>query len=462
MPWEKYLVVAVAFLHLLVCPYTKVEESFNLQAIHDIIYHRGNIQKYDHHEFPGVVPRTFTGPLVISLTAWPFIIITHSKLAALYIVRCCLMAWGLKGLLTLSDAVRDTFGTTIARYMLLLTASQFHFLFYISRTLPNTFALVVVMFAVTSWMRGHHSKFIWLSAFAILVFRFELCLLLGILLLLELMSFRLSILKLLYHGTLATIFCLAITIAIDSYCWGRYLWPEGEVLWYNTIMNKSSNWGTSPFLWYFYSALPRALLLAYLLSPVGAITDKQIRTIFFSGIIFVLIYSILPHKELRFIIYAFPLLNISAARGLIFIQRKFNRISPNLGAISIVGVLLLNSIFSTIMLCVSYHNYSGGNALQELHSLVKERQGVSVHICNLAAQTGVSRFGELEPSWNYSKVENMKKADPWILKYSHLIIEAADWDSYQITHRQLSVVNGYSDEYLPTRTFTTSTILGVV
>jgi len=80
--WPFYALIPAAILvHLYVSPYTKVEESFNIQAIHDILVHgipTKNVdqfltENFDHVSFPGSVPRTFAGALMLSGISRPFL-----------------------------------------------------------------------------------------------------------------------------------------------------------------------------------------------------------------------------------------------------------------------------------------------------------------------------------------------------------------------------------------------------
>ncbi|XP_061178921.1 dol-P-Man:Man(7)GlcNAc(2)-PP-Dol alpha-1,6-mannosyltransferase-like [Saccostrea echinata] len=448
-PSVESLAGAVMLLHIVVCPFTKVEESFNIQAAHDILYHGININQYDHLEFPGVVPRTFLGPLALAVTTYPAVFLCQclklSKFISQYLVRIALGLYVLAALSAFGNAIKFRFGPGVKRWMFIITATQFHFMFYMSRPLPNTFALVLVLFALAAWIRQNHGQFLWISGAAIIIFRSELAVFLGLILAAELFSKRLSFTDFLKHVIPAGILLLSLTVLVDSFFWRRWLWPEGEVLWFNTVENKSSQWGTEPFMWYFTSALPRALSMSFFLVPLGITLNPHLRPLLIPAIGYVLLYSNLPHKELRFIIYVIPIFNVVAASAVSkMLANSSKSCFKKLVALAAVCHIIGNITCTTVFLFVSHQNYPGGQAMQKLHQLEKPYIAINLHIDVAAAQTGVTRFTQINSKWRYNKTEDILPGSQEMLDFSHLFVSDDDiLQFYQSTHSVIAKIDGF-------------------
>ncbi|CAF0720487.1 unnamed protein product [Brachionus calyciflorus] len=457
----KVLFILVVLAHILYCPYNKVEESFNLQAIHDILIHKLNINEYDHLKFPGVVPRTFLGPLIIALISSPFakliIEYTDNLFLVQILVRFVLALLVSSGFFHFTSSIKRMFNQNVEKLTLLITITQFHFMFYTGRTLPNIFALALFLHSMGYWLKNRQIHFVVTSAANILIFRSELSIISGLMLLVSLKYSKISFLKLIITGSISLIGFICLSVLVDSYFWKYWLWPEGEVLWFNTILNKSHEYGTSPFLWYFYSAIPRALLLSLFLIPFGFITQRKkvFKYLLFPAIGFVFIYSFLPHKELRFIIYVIPILNTIAAKGIddfckLRLKRNFVK---NLILLGFYAHLIINLVITSGFLHVSRLNYPGAQALNKLHEIESKESKVNVHIDVFSAQTGISRFLEFNKNkWVYDKTENITPVSKEMLMYTHLLVEAESENDprlevYKSTHKIQYFVKAYNGIY---------------
>jgi alpha-1,6-mannosyltransferase len=389
-----------------------------------------------------------------------------------FLARFCLLLFNLLGWIRLARAIDRTTKQKLApekliltrgTWLLLITACQFHIPFYASRMLPNTFAMVVVLQSYACWVDGQIRSAAALLVWGTAVFRCDLLLLLGSIGLSWLLLRQLGLVEALMIGIVTGVAALLLTVPLDSLLWQRLLWPEGEVFYFNTILGKSKEWGTSPWYWYFTSAIPKAMLLTLLLLPlatfrfaellvtwernlrrswndrsitannsnIGMVTLPSLSNFvdttwlpFLLPILgFVVLYSFLGHKEIRFIFPALPILNLVAALGmsklnrLAFSSNDLTKKDDNCDAKSFSWIARIG--FGCCILCmlaslggslafvaVSRWNYPGGDALMVLVRQIQHQQQLSdvalaattttikVHIDVASAMSGVSLFGQ--------------------------------------------------------------------
>ncbi|KAH9248359.1 hypothetical protein BASA81_014033 [Batrachochytrium salamandrivorans] len=403
-------------LHAWFSPYTKVEESFNVQATHDLLFHptavfnQTEVQlHFDHVQFPGVVPRTFWGGLIVSTLARPMVGLVPLE----HYLFICRLAVGL--LFTIASmAMSQQVPTSTGKWFFVLLMCQFHVPFYSTRMLPNTFAMLLIMFSQALLLCGGRDKLaIGLQILCVVVFRCDMILLLAPTALYvwiqanykhnsTLWEWWVSGWKLFGFGVVCVLASLSLTVGLDYGMWlGEHVWPEGQVLYYNTWLNKSSNWGTSPWYWYWIVGLPKSLLLSLPLMVIGALQadSKLIQAIFLPTLCFVGLYSLLPHKEIRFLFPILPGLTLCAAKGADWLWKQ------NILGIKLVLVAgLLISLLAVVgFSAVSSHNYPGGYATKWLVQNRKS-QGL-VHIDAYSAMNGISRFSQLGSMLEFDKTE---------------------------------------------------------
>ncbi|OKL60229.1 hypothetical protein UA08_04853 [Talaromyces atroroseus] len=446
------LLPAVILIHLLAAPYTKVEESFHIQATHDILTYgipsplrldsaavasqfRSN---YDHFSFPGAVPRTFIGALGLASASWP-IVWLHEHVDRQFLARAILGLFNALSLNSYARGLQKAFGSATAYWYLIFQASQFHVAYYASRTLSNMFAFGLTTIALrlllpcpnasnkSSTSSGNCRYRLSLILFTVtgIIFRSELALLLATNTAYFLLSRRIRIQQdILPAGIIGLLVGLTATVVIDSYFWQEFpLWPEFNAFKFNVVSGQASAWGVDPWYFYFVNALPRLLLnpLSWLVGiPVSLLADATRPTslsLLVPSLVFVAIYSIQPHKEWRFIIYIIPALTAAAAQGAayIWIRRRKSTLYRILSLSLVLSTLGSLVVSNLVLLPISSANYPGAQAIQRVHF---HGQGTPSHVVlymgNLACQTGVTRFLQqpqedtdaATTKWTYDKTEN--------------------------------------------------------
>ncbi|KAG5538761.1 hypothetical protein RHGRI_019344 [Rhododendron griersonianum] len=376
------LLGSIAAFYVFMVPYTKVEESFNVQ--------------YDHLEFPGVVPRTFIGAILVSILASPVV----SVMSLLH--------------------------------------------------LPKIYSLFAVNLAYGNWLKGHFYAALNCLVciphiFATLIFRCDILLLLCPLGLELLLTKSITLWKALKCCIGTALFCIGLTVLVDTIMWKKFVWPEFQVLWFNSVLNRSSEWG------------------------LGVILDRRVVFYILPVVSYVLLYSKLPHKELRFVISSVPMFNLSAAIAASRIYNNRKKSFWKLLHIILLGLLMVSLGCTIITFMASCENYPSGYALKDLHkkdnlhmryskaskesrlqseklvyphvgSLTNNSTERWVHIDPFSAMNGISRFCEDKFPWRYCKEEGIPIQEFNQTNFTYLLNEHSNIHGFKC----LFAVSGFS------------------
>lgn len=378
---------------------------------------------------------------------------------ALCTARAILGLFNASALMSYASGVRRAYGHTTAIWYLLFQASQFHILYYASRTLSNMFAFGLSTLALRALLpepalpagayRNRCRLALCLLTVAGIIFRSELALFLATHTLFLLVTGRASLPReIIPAGILGLVIGLASTISVDSFFWQQFpLWPELAAFKFNVVSGQASAWGTQPWHFYFSNAIPRLLLnpATYLLCIPLALIQPATRAatsfLLTPSLAFVALFSLQPHKEWRFILYAVPALTAAAALGASYLwTHRGKSLVYRLFAFGMLLSPFVSFALSTfVLLPSSAANYPGAYALHALHnnhaSAISNTNPstpeVSVYLGNLACQTGITRFLEtpipaLESTkWKYDKTENetIKASSSFWAQFDYILIE---------------------------------------
>ena len=193
--------------------------------------------------------------------------------------------------------------------------------------------------------------------------------------------------------------------------------------------------------------------------------ERRARPALTCACLFVAIYSLLPHKELRFVLPANPLFNACAAVAVdrcVFravgasaarrkktdgdatsdatsaTRRMKGAALAAVPALAVFGLWVLSVAAHAAFAIAARDNYPGGVAFARLHATDGDGWRFdpgSVHIDAAAAMTGVSRFGESADDgagWVYSKEEGLAPSELASRGFQYLVSGSGSVPGYEV------------------------------
>jgi phosphatidylinositol glycan class B len=125
---------------------------------------------------------------------------------------------------------------------------------------------------------------------------------------------------------LAGLIMLPICTLIDSYFHGSFLLTPLNFLVHNVVNNVGIHYGTHPWHWYFSQGFPTILFAHIVPFLIGLNYFKKLYFEIAAVLFNIFVYSLLSHKEFRFLSQIMPFAMIICAFGVENFRNRFSKV----------------------------------------------------------------------------------------------------------------------------------------
>lgn len=322
------LLIALSTSVMVVAPFTKVEESFYLHAIHDSVYiGLDHVQDFDHRTFGGVVKRScvpavflsfpliyleqFCSKIGLLLSSYRNFLISFgqminkygiveaveklpnlkvsastssmvTKFETLLVVRfflllvCCLSLKFLHSCISTATNKKSANGRLVTIWQL-MTYSLPHLVFYLSRTLPNVMVLPMVWVSMGYFIKGDIPKSVLIMTISGFL-RFDMIVFAAIMTLMAWQNKLISLRSSIINVAIGCIMGGYLSYQLDGYFWFHEDSEQNASPWnriaeldgfiFNILNGKSEQWGVEPVYAYFVKYLPKIFATNGFITPI--------------------------------------------------------------------------------------------------------------------------------------------------------------------------------------------------
>lgn len=301
------------------------------------------------------MPRSFLPAVITALIAKPLLALYNvagiftTSVDVQVMVRVMLAGVFAFACANLAYTLQRRFGGSTAAWFTIWTLAQFHIPYYAGRTLPNFMALPWFLLGISFILLQEEFWGVLFITATATVLRLEIAAFVVPTALQLVITKKMTLRNALLAGAIGGFGSLLFAAPLDYWLWAptlphdqlpgftakHTLWPEFSSMLYNIVDGKASDWGVMPRHFYAVAlgkslagALPLALF-GLLWAAVQKITGKTrgifgnsnqartvsevAKTLLPGAVCLIIALSTVEHKEWRFIVYSYPVINIIAA-----------------------------------------------------------------------------------------------------------------------------------------------------